>query len=435
MVDIAVGAGADEAEAMALSAQEVNVELQKNDLNIAKSMSGNSLGIRVYRDRSLGFAYVNSFEEENIRDSVERAMGIAAGAPSDENNALPDPTPVASIEGLYDPQADDFGVEKAVELALSMLRAARDYDPRVTIDSGELSGHTGEKAIASTRGVEVSERSSFFYSVIMGMAREGDSVSSFDYQFEGAWSPSRMDPVAMALKLAKNVVDSLGAVSGETFKGPVILAPKAASGIVVSPVMSSASASSVQRETSRFRGRLGEVVGSELLTVIDESRLPEGAGSTSFDREGIAPESLHVIEKGVLRSFLYDSYTARKDGRSSNGHAGGGVSAVPVVSSTNVVLSPGETPLADMIAGIDKGVLVTRFAGNVDPVSGDFSGSVKGGRMIRGGRLEEPLSGTMIAGNTFDSLSRVTAVSKETERMFSTVVPYLAVDGLSVTSE
>ena len=96
-------------------------------------------------------------------------------------------------------------------------------------------------------------------------------------------------------------------------------------------------------------------------------------------------------------------------------------------------MAQGETSLADMIAGIDMGVLVTRFSGNADPVSGDFSGSVKGGRMIRGGKLAEPLCGTMIAGNTFDLLKSLTAVSMEHERMFGSVVPYIAIDEIAIT--
>jgi PmbA protein len=86
-----------------------------------------------------------------------------------------------------------------------------------------------------------------------------------------------------------------------------------------------------------------------------------------------------------------------------------------------------------MISGIDKGILATRFSGNTDPVSGDFSGSVKGGRMIRGGKLAEPLCGTMIAGNTFELLPGITAVSREQERMFGSVVPYITVEGIAVT--
>jgi len=433
VVEAALKAGADEAEAMSVRVRDVNVELQKNDLQMARSMSGDGLGLRVFKERSLGFAYVNSFDDDSIAESVERAVGMATAAPSDEFNVLPDPTPIVPLDGMLADGADDFGVESAVEQSHEMLRAARGYDPRVTVDSGEFAGHAGEKAIVSSRGVRASERSSFYYCYIFGMAKEGETVSSFDFQYDGARSAAALDPRSVALRFAENVVASLGAVKGESFRGPVILAPKAAAEILIDPIASSVRASAVQRETSKFRGKLGHSVSSAALSVTDDSTLKDGASTSSFDREGLRPEVLPLIEDGVLRNFLYDAYTARKDERSSNGHAGGGASSVPLVSTTNIVVANGDVSVDDMIAGIDRGVLATRFSGNTDPVSGDFSGSVKGGRMIRGGKLAEPLCGTMIAGNTFEMLQSITGVSRESERMFGTVVPYVALEEISVT--
>jgi PmbA protein len=433
-VEKAIKAGADEAEAFAVQGKEVNVELQKNDIHIAKSMTSDGLGIRVFRNRSLGFAFVNNFDDAALGESVERAIGIATAAPPDEHNGLPEATPITPLPGLYHDEAGSFGTDRAVEKALSMLRAATDFDPRVSVDSGELAAQYGTKAIVSSRGVRAAETSSAFYCFIFGMAKEGDTVSSFDFQFDGSRSPSGFDPVSVATKFAENVVASLGAVKGESFKGPVVLAPKAASDIVLYPIEYSVQASSVQKETSKFCGRLGETVASELLTVVDDATLKDGFASTAFDREGIAPQVLPLIEKGVLRNFIYDSYTARKDERASTGHAGGGASSVPSISTTNVVFADGGDPLATIIAGVDRGILVTRFSGNVDPVSGDFSGSVKGGRMIRSGRLAEPLLGTMIAGNIFNLLTSISAISTERERLFSDVLPYIRLDGVTVTS-
>jgi PmbA protein len=402
VVDLALTAGADEVEVFAVRGKEVNAELQKNDVQIAKSMESDGLGIRLFRNRSLGFSFVNSFDEEGIQESLERALGIAAAAPPDEFNGLPEQRPIEPRPGVYDPNAEGFGVGAAVEQALAMLTAARDFDSRVTVDSGGLALEHGIKAISTSRGTRVAEKSSVFYCFIMGMAKEGDVVSSFDFQFDGGRSSTGFDPVGTARKVAANVVGSLGAVKGESFKGSVLLAPKATAEIISYPIRTSVRASSVQKETSRFCGKLGQTVASELLTVMDDAALADGFSTTAFDREGQPPRTLPLIEEGVLRNFIYDAYTARKEGRESTGHAGGGASAVPSVTTTNVVFSEGKASLDEIIAGIDRGVLVTRFSGNADPVSGDFSGAVKGGRMIRGGELAEPLCGTMIAGNTFD---------------------------------
>jgi PmbA protein len=429
----AITAGADDAEACAARVRSVNVQLQKNDVHIAKSADGAALGIRVIKAGRLGFSFLNRLDEPSIRESVAAALGIAAAAPADPHNVLPDPVTIEYQKGLSDPAADSFGVDRAVGAALSMLREARGYDHRVTVDFGEFAAHWGERAVASSRGVRASEPSSAFQCSILGMARDGETVSSFDYQFDGAREASGVDPAAIARRFAENVVDSLGAVKGEGFRGPVILAPKAAAEVVCYPIEAAVSARAVQKGTSRFCGKLGERVASRVLTIVDDSGLPGGLGSASFDREGLPSEVLPLVEDGVLRNYLYDAYSACVDGRRSNGHAGGGPADVPHVSTTNVVMSPGEVSLADMIAGVDRGVLVTRFSGNVDPVSGDFSGVVKGGRLIRRGKLAEPLCGTMIAGNTFDLLPGVVAVSRERERMPGSLVGHVLLSDVVVS--
>jgi len=434
VVEAALAGGADEAEAYAVSGKGVDVELQKNDVQIAKSMRTDGLGIRIFRDRRLGFAFVNSFDEAGVAESVERAIGIARAAPSDEHNGLPEPTPIEYLTGIYDERAPSYGVREAVGQAIAMLRAARGYDPRVSVDAGGLVVQYGTRAISNSRGVRAAEEGSVTYCVIMGMAKDGDVVSSFDYQFDGTRSMSGIDPVAVATKFAENVIDSLGAVKGESFKGPIVLSPKSVTEVISYPIQFAIRASSVQKETSKLAGKIGERIGSELLSIVDDSSLKDGFASQSFDREGLAPSTLPLVEAGVLRNYLYDTYTARKEGRASTGHASGGAGAVPSISTTNVVWGPGDTPVDEIIAGVDKGVLVTRYSGNVDPVSGDFSGSVKGGRMIRGGKLAEPLCGTMIAGNVFDLLPSITAVSREREQLFSELLPYVRVDGVAVTS-
>lgn len=433
-VERAIAGGADEAEAYAVRGKSIEVELQKNDIQIAKSMTSYGLGVRVFRNGSLGFAFSNSFGEDETRESVERALGIAGAAPADEHNGLPDPTPLEPIEGISDPDAESFDVGRAVEQTLAMLNTAREFDARVTVDGGGLTGQYGTKAIVSSKGVRAEESGSSYYCLIMGMATDGDTVSSFDYQFESSRMASGIDPEAVAREFAENVVSTLGAVKGEGFKGAVILSPKAASEILAYPVAYAVRASSVQKGTSKFAGKLGDRAASEHVTIVDDSALKDGLATTSFDREGLRPAVLPIMERGVLRNFLYDAYTARKDGRSSTGHAVGGASSVPSVGTTNVVWSAGETSLADMIAGVDRGLLVTRFSGNVDPVSGDFSGSVKGGRMIRDGSLAEPLCATMIAGNTFELLPGIPAVSRERERLFSDELPYVRLDGVAVSA-
>ena len=432
-VQAATRHGADEAEAFASFGRSIDVELQKNDLQIASSAESDAVGIRVFKDRRMGFASVNTFDEVEVESAIERALGIASAAPADEHNGLPEPVAITMVDGLFDPEAEAFGMDQAVGSALDMLRAARGVDERVTVDSGQLHCHSGARAVVSSKGIRVAEPVSRVYCFIMGMALDGETVSSFDFQFDASRRVDGVDCGRIATRFGENVVASLGAVKGESFTGTVLLSPIAAAEIVAYPITYAVLASTVQRGSSRFGERMGQDVASPLLSVSDDAALDDGFASVSFDREGQAPQTLPIIESGRLRNFLYDSYRARREGRDGTGHAGGGAQSVPAASSTNVVFGAGNTPLEDIIAGIDRGVYVNRFSGNADPVSGDFSGVVKGGRMIRGGKLGEPLTGTMIAGNTFDLLTAISAVSTERERLFSDVVPSLRIDGVPIT--
>ncbi len=425
--------GADLAEAFAAHGRTIDVELQKNDLQIASTAESEAVGVRVFRDGRMGFASINTFDEAEIERAVGRAMGIASAAPPDEHNGLPDPAPVGSVEGLFDPTAAEYGVDRAVDNALGMLNTALGVDGRVTVDGGQFHCHAGARAVASSKGIRVAEPVSRLYCLIMGMARDGDVVSSFDFQFDASRRVDGVDCEGVARRFAGNVIASLGAKKGESFVGTVVLSPMAAAEIVAYPITYAALASTVQRGSSRFEQRLGKKVASPVLTVTDDASLEDGFASTTFDREGQPPSVLPIIEEGHLRNFLYDSYRARREGKTSTGHAGGGAQSVPTVSSTNIVFAPGDSSLNDLIAGVDRGVYVSRFSGNTDPVSGDFSGVVKGGRAIRGGKLEEPLTGTMIAGNTFDLLPKLSAVSRERERLFSDVLPSMRLEGVSVT--
>ncbi|MDH5361843.1 MAG: TldD/PmbA family protein [Aigarchaeota archaeon] len=194
------------------------------------------------------------------------------------------------------------------------------------------------------------------------------------------------------------------------------------------------SSNNVQKGRSRFQSRLNQRVSSEALTLVDNASFVEGAAAGSFDREGVPRTPLTVIEKGVLRAYLYNSYTALKEGRSSTGHASGDWRSTPSVNPTNILVDEGSVSKDEMISSVRRGVLVTRFSGFPNPVTGDFSGVVKGGYMIEGGEVVHPLKETLITGNVFDLLLRLSSISKERKTMVSHVLPYMSFEDVSITS-
>ncbi|MCR4403538.1 MAG: TldD/PmbA family protein [Firmicutes bacterium] len=427
--------GADEAEVYYLRTRKLEAVFEKNDLQVPKGDTYEGIGVRVIRDARLGFAATNVLTRETIDDTIQAALAIAAASPPDVNHVFPEPSEVTNVPGVHDERATELALDDAVELGSRFVEAARGYDRRVTIDAAGFVAQAGERALANSRGVRAFERVSNFSCTALGFAREGDDVSSFDVEYCGSCNLDDIDLAASGRRLAEKVVKSLGATTIPSFRGTVIVTPYAGGELIAQPVAFSAAADNVQEGRSRWHGKLATSVASVGLTVVDDPRIPAGLGSTSFDREGVPPQRLEIIKDGVLCQYLHNCYTARKDGVRSNGRAVGSDQTTPGIGTTNLVIAPGTVPLEDMIRDTAKGLVVNRFSGNLDPVSGDFSGVVKGGQYIENGEVVKPVKEVMIAGNIYELLSRIAAVSMETVTLGEARLPYIQLEGVSVTGK
>jgi PmbA protein len=175
-------------------------------------------------------------------------------------------------------------------------------------------------------------------------------------------------------------------------------------------------------------------VASDLLTIEDDATNVEGLNASSFDREGVFHRRNIVIEKGILKKFLYNTHTASKDGVKSTGNAGGSTSSPPTVSTTNFLVKPMRSSVDKLVSEIDKGIIISRFSGNVNPVNGDFSGVVKGGQLVMNGTIKHAVKEVMVAGNVFDALRRLNGISRERKVIYDSILPYMRFDGISFTT-
>ncbi|MFQ5837736.1 MAG: TldD/PmbA family protein [Thermoplasmata archaeon] len=426
--------GADEAEAYGIDGKQTQVFLERNDVKLGKAQIRSGIGLRVFKSKGLGFASVNSLEPTKVKEMAERAVSLASRAPEDPHNRLPEPQPLRPVKGLYDEESEALTAEDILEYATGMLRAAKEYDPRVTVDSGTFDAAVGEKAIFSSRGVQASERNSTFTYFMMAFARDGQEVGSFDYLFEGTHKVADIGSEQMGRHLGERVVDALGARKAKTFKGTVLMNPYTVQPLVADLLASALNANNVQKGMSRLAGKVGQEIASSLLTVKDDGVVPGGLGSSSFDREGIPHTSMVLVEKGRLEGYLHNSYTAAKEGKGTTGHASGDQRNVPAIGPTNFIVDPGERSKQELIDEIDRGILVTRFSGWPQSVSGDFSGAVKGGFLIEKGDVAYPVKETLIAGNIFELLKNLSGISREVEEVFNYTLPYLRFEDVSITS-
>jgi PmbA protein len=426
--------GASDAEAYAAESSESEVFIENNDIKQAKSQKASSIGIRVLLGGSAGFYSVNILTKSKIKDAVSLAVKIARVSPKDRNNALPGRSKTNRLAGIYDRKAESFEASDAARLAAGMLAEAKSYDRRVSVDSGNFNAGVATQSLANSHGIELSERASIFSWSIMGMAIDGSDISSFDFHFGGSHSVRGIDVRATATEFAETVVNSLGPRRIESFKGEMLLTPAAANEMVQEVIAHSINSDAVQKKSSHFAGKIGRRVASELLTVEDDATNVEGLGASSFDREGVPHRRNVVIQNGVLKKFLYNTYTARKDGVRSTGNASGSTSSPPYVSTTNFVVRPGRPSLDALVSEMKNGIIISRFSGNVNPVNGDFSGVVKGGRLVRNGAVLHAVKEVMVAGNVFEALRRLNGISRERKVIYDSILPYMRFDGISFTA-
>src|ERR1051326_905025 len=230
----AVRYGASDAEAYAVSNSESEVFMENNDLKQAKSQVSGSLGIRVFiSGGSLGFFSINQLNRSKISEAASMAVKIAKISPNDKRNSLPSSIKkIRKLQGIFDRESSAFEASDTAKHALELLKAAKSFDERISVDSGNFGSSVLAHSIANTNGIYASERISTFYWSIMGMAVDGSEVSNFDVQSGGSHTVKGIDVTQAAEDFAKTVIMSLGSRKIESFKGSMLLSPSAAIEII-----------------------------------------------------------------------------------------------------------------------------------------------------------------------------------------------------------
>lgn len=426
--------GAEHVEVYLSNNKESEVFIESNDLKQSKSQQTTVLGVRALVKGSIGFSSTNLVKKEDIINAVEKALKLARVSPTDRFNSIPNSTKVTLLRGIYDRNAESFKLADATKFASKMLNESKSFDNRISVDSGNFTSSVMTHVLLNSNGLGGKETISTFFWAIMGMAIDGLEVSNFDHQFGGTHHIKSIDVLSTAKDFARNVVTSLGARKIDSFKGEMLLSPTAATELIQDVIGYSINSHIVQKGASKFQGMIDKSVSSELLTVEDDATNIQGLGVSSFDREGIPHRRNLVIEDGILRTFLYSTYTANKDNTESTGNAGGTAKSPPKVSSTNIVINAGKFHSEKLIQEIEKGILINRFSGNVNPVNGDFSGVVKGGQYIRSGEIKHSVKEVMVAGNLFDALHNLNGISKDRKLLLDSILPYMRFSNISFTA-
>jgi len=437
----AVKAGATDAEAAAREGDEFSVNVRMGEVETLKESGSRGLGLRAFLGKRSGSASTSDLTADGIRQLVDGALALAKVTEEDPFAGLPEAGEFGKVDGDLHLYFDDVysldGAER-IEWARRAEAAAMAADKRITnSDGGSFDVSTGRKAIANSRGFLGSYRTSYAGVAAAPLATDANGKM----QRDGWWSGARRlqlleTPEAVGAEAARRTLRRLGARRVPTQRVPIVFAPEVARSLVGS-IFEAASGDSIWRGASFLAGKLGETIGSANVTIVDDNTmlLPTGVGgfgTSPFDDEGLASQRTVVVENGLLRNYLLNTYTARKLGMKSTHNASRGLAGAPGIGCGNLFLEPGMLAPEEIIAEIPAGLYVTGLMGfGTNLVTGDYSRGATG-LWIENGQLTFAVEEVTIAGNLAEMLRNVTAIGNDLIFRGSVASPTLRIDGMTI---
>lgn len=412
-VEAALAAGAADAEAYLSEATAREVRVHGGEVESLGAATQRGLGVRAWIGGRVGYAYGTDLADPGIVATAARAAELARIADDDQfAGPARDAGQGPAIAGLSDPSLGEWPAARVAELALAVERAALEADPRIAgVEQAVYSDSADRVAISSSTGLAGEFEKSSCIAYVQALA-EGDDGRETGLGFGLARGPAGLDPAAIGREGAERATEMIGAVKPPSRSCPVVFEPTVAASFA-GLVGRGLGADAVQRGRSPFADRLGDELAAGVLVLHDDGLDPEGSASSPVDGEGVPRRRTALIEGGRLRTYLHDTYTARRGGAASTGNAGrSGYRAQPSVSASNLVVAPGALGLEELLREAGEGVFVTDVAGlhsGVNQVTGTFSVGASG-RAIRAGSLAEPLREFTIAGDLVSMLRSVRAV-------------------------
>jgi PmbA protein len=433
-VKLAVARGASDAECTISEGEEFSVNVRMREVENLTQAGSRAAGIRVLIGKCSGSSYTSDLSAKGLESMVAAAIELAGITTEDPFAGLPEEFgKLDSDLRLYDDAIEKMEAEWKIEQARRTEDVALSADPRIQNSEGAaFQSYLGTRVFANSRGFTGSYRTSSCGMSVTPVAKQNGSMER-DYWYSSSRAASGLESAELVgTRAAERALRRLNPRKVATQKAPVIFEPRTARALL-DDVFGAVNGSAVYRQASFFAGQLGEKIASDLVTIVDDATMPGLFGSTPFDDEGVASRRTMVIERGVLKSYLLNTYSARKLGLRTTGNASRGLSGAAGVGPGNFYLEAGGTDPAKMIAGVRNGLYVTELIGEgANSVTGDFStGAV--GLWIENGELAYSVSEITIAGNLKQMLLDLEAVGDDLEFRGSIAAPSLMIREMTIS--
>jgi len=430
--------GATGAECTISEGEEFSVNIRMREVENLKQAGSRGAGIRVLVGNLTGSSRTSDLTAQGIETMVRGALDLARITTPDPHAGLPDPSDLGrfSIDlKLYDDSVAGIETEWKIGQATRAEEVALAADPRITNSEGaSFDSYLGSRVFANSLGFTGEYRTSSCGLSVVPVAKQDGSMER-DYWSSSARQVSRVEsPEEVGRRAAERALRRLNPRKVPTQKVPVIFESRTARNLL-GDLFDAVDGGAIYRHASFLAGKLGEKIASETLTIIDDATMPGLFGSSPFDDEGVTSRRTVVIERGVLKSYLLNAYTARKLGLKTTGNASRGLAGAAGVGPGNFYVEAGSRSELDLIAGVRQGFYVTELIGaSANTVTGDYS-SGAAGLWIENGELAYPVSEITIAGNLKQMLMNVEQIASNLEFRSSIASPALLIGEMTISGQ
>ncbi len=438
-VRLAMQGGATAAEAVAMDGSEFSTVVRLGEVETLKESGSKGIGVRVFFGQRAASTYSSDLTPAGVKEMVDSALKLAKITSEDPFAGIPEPAQLGKLEGdlgMYYDDVYSLSTPDRIDYARRAEKAALDVDSRiVNSEGGTFDAAIGYKVLANSHGFVGDYQRSYCSVSAVPIAQVEGSAMQRDYWYSVANSLKRLEsPEEVGQIAAKRTLRRLGARKVKTAKVPIVF-ERTIAGALVGHIFEAVNGDSVYRGASFLSGKLNEKVAGDNVQVIDDGTMPGGFGTSPFDSEGVPSRKTVVLENGVLKSYLLNTYTAKKLGMQTTGNASRGLAGTPGIGPGNFFLKPGTKSMQEMIGNIKEGLFVTEFLGfGVNLVTGDFSRGASG-LWIQDGELTFPVEEITVAGNLKDMFFNISEIGNDLEFRSSIASPTLRIDGMTVAGE
>lgn len=427
--------GADAAEVYIESGRELSIEVRNGEAETVQQAASQGVGFRVFVKQRMAFSSCNDLSDKALDNAIKSAVGFASSTTPDENNILPDDKGVTQVEGLYDPQIAQVPMEKKIELAKNVEKLAM-KDARITKSAGSgYSEGEGEIYLANSNGLSKSSKFSNCFFGVSVVAEKGEQKSSGGEFCSRRFFADLKPAEEVAAKAAKEAYQMLDPRMIKTQKAAVIFDADVARSIL-GGILAAIDGERVLQGASFLAQKMDQKIASELLTLVDDGTLAKGLGSAPFDGEGVPTQKRIIVDKGILKGFMYNTIVAKRAGVKSTGNASrGGFTSIPEIGPHNFYMAAGKSTPEEIIKATKTGLLLKGVTGyGINPVNGNFSGGAQG-FWIENGKIAFPVKGLTIAGNAFEMLEAIDMVGNDLDLNRSFTAPTFRIKLMQIGGE